>query len=512
VKRLDSLVQYGDHQTPPHLAARVAGLLERLNIHTQSVLEPTCGVGNLLAAVLQVRQFAAVRGLELNPDHAALAQQRLNIVAQQRVNIEIRQADFFAQDMNELYSSLPTPRLVLANPPWVTHAAVTSTGGDNLPKKQNPSAQGLAARTGKSNFDLSEAVLLPLLERMTCNGDALVAIIKTSVARKLLKFAAQKGWCLGSFGVFLIDAKTDFAAAVDACIFVCSTTLKSQYDCPVYATLESTTPLYTISVQDQRLVADKAAYQASKAFLGRCHLEWRSGIKHDCASIMELKITAQHLQNGLGERPDLEAHCLYPLLKSSDLGNGRTTPRAMLLVTQSHLGEETRHLAKSAPKTWAYLQAHREKFAARGSSIYQRQPEFALFGVGSYSFAPYKVAISGLYKRLEFVLVMPYNDLLPVVFDDTCYFLPCQSEAEARVLHTVLSSPMAQNALNALIFWDEKRPITKERLAMLELGKVAAAQPALLTLLQNAHPHLSLELHRSWFGLQRADVGLFDVV
>jgi hypothetical protein len=492
--------QFGDYQTPPALAARVVGLLERFGIQPKSVLEPTCGVGNLLAALLEAYPLVLARGLEINPEHAQTAQQRLDA--------DIRQGDFFAQDLNQLFSSLPTPRLVLANPPWVTHAAVD---GENLPKKHNlNSEKGLVARTGKSNFDLAEAMLLPLLERMT-SGDALIAIIKTSVARKLFKQAIEKGWHLTDFAMFAIDAKQEFLAAVDACAFVCRVGTKSQNDCTVFDALESTIPRSTLTVEQQRLIADKNAYQHAQVFLGKSPVVWRSGIKHDCASVMELKIVGRQLENAFGQQPDLEPDCLYPLLKSSDLGNGRIEPRAMLLVTQSQLGENTRHLAFSAPKTWAYLQQHRQKLASRGSSIYQNQPEFALFGVGQYSFAPYKVAISGLYKRLEFVFVPPHRDL-PVVFDDTCYFLPCQTEAEARVYHALLSSPEAHQALSALIFWDEKRPITKERLSALELGKIAAAKPKLLAALQEAQPHLALEVHKHWFALQKADVGLFDLV
>ena len=50
----------------------------------------------------------------------------------------------------------------------------------------------------------------------------------------------------------------------------------------------------------------------------------------------------------------------------------------------------------SAPRLWSYLQAHAGSFTNRKSSIYRGQPPFALFGIGPYSFAPFKVAIGGL--------------------------------------------------------------------------------------------------------------------
>jgi hypothetical protein len=68
--------------------------------------------------------------------------------------------------------------------------------------------------------------------------------------------------------------------------------------------------------------------------------------------------------------------------------------------------------------------------AKRGSSIYRDKPDFSIFGVGEYTFSPWKVAIAGMYKSLGFVKV-GMRDGKPIVFDDTTNFLPCPSEAAA---------------------------------------------------------------------------------
>ena len=499
-----SRLEFGDYQTPAQLATRVAKLIGSLRPVPKSILEPTCGVGNLLFAALEAHSFEVARGLELNPSYAQTAQERLP-------HAEITQGDFFVQKLDNLFSSLPEPRLMLANPPWVTSASIGASGGTNLPNKQNlEQLGGMAARTGKSNFDLSEAMLLPLLEQIEGTQDTLMAIIKTIVARKLLKYAALHDWKIHQSAIYQINAKLDFGAAVDACVFVCQgSRFQTSYDCAVYASLESPMPSQTITVQNNTLIADCAAYQDGRAFLGKSHLEWRSGIKHDCSSLMELKITALQLENGLGQMVNLEPDCLYPMLKSSDLGNARTQPRAMMLVSQTFIGEPTTYLP---PKTLAYLQQHRTKLAARGSSIYLKQPEFAIFGVGAYSFSPWKVAISGLYKHLEFNVVAPHHSK-PMVFDDTCYFLPCQNEAEARLYYALLTTPEAQNALHALIFWDEKRPITKGRLNQLELAKIALhTRQNILLALQKTYPALAVQIQKHWFALEQhatADVPLF---
>ena len=83
-----SQLEFGDYQTPAHLAARVAQLISSLHPAPKSILEPTCGVGNLLFAALEVHSFEVARGLELNPDYAKIAQERLP-------NASIMKGDFF---------------------------------------------------------------------------------------------------------------------------------------------------------------------------------------------------------------------------------------------------------------------------------------------------------------------------------------------------------------------------------------------------------------------------------
>ena len=91
-----------------------------------------------------------------------------------------------------------------------------------------------------------------------------------------------------------------------------------------------------------------------------------------------------------------------------------------------------------------------------------------MFGVGAYSFAPWKVAIAGLYKTLRFVKIAPL-DGRPVLLDDICYFLPCEAEADCELL----ASKPATEFLSALAFWDAKRPITARLLNQLDLVQVA---------------------------------------
>ena len=47
-KKSNRVTEFGDFQTPVHLACRVCKLLLRRKLSPASILEPTCGAGNLL--------------------------------------------------------------------------------------------------------------------------------------------------------------------------------------------------------------------------------------------------------------------------------------------------------------------------------------------------------------------------------------------------------------------------------------------------------------------------------
>lgn len=125
-----------------------------------------------------------------------------------------------------------------------------------------------------------------------------------------------------------------------------------------------------------------------------------------------------------------------------------------------------------APKTWSYLESHASYLNNRKSKIYLNNPPFSIFGVGSYTFAPWKIAISGLYKKLEFRLIGKIKEK-PVVFDDTVYFLSFNEQEAASETFQLLNSPAANKFYLSLIFGDEKRPIKSSILNCLSITKLA---------------------------------------
>jgi hypothetical protein len=466
-------VVYGDFQTPPELAEAICRQLDGLGPAT--IIEPTCGTGTILAAA--VRRFPEARqafGFDLNAGYVAEARERLSQF-QTRARVELRVDDFFQTDWRAILARAADPILIVGNPPWVTNAALSRLRSSNHPRKEN--RQGLAgieALTGKSNFDVSEWMIGQLLEAAAGRRATLAMLCKTAVAQKVLAQAWKNDLPVEHCEIRQIDAAKCFGARVDACLFVCRLGSRTAAaECAHFDDLNSSQPTQTFGLRDGRLVADVAAYDRVRHLIGGTD-RWRSGVKHDCASVFEFRQDGTKWHNGLGEIADLERRYVFPMLKSSHVAGGDAAePRRRLLVPQRRVGQETESLARRAPKTWRYLLRHAERLDRRASVVYRNQPRFSVFGVGPYTFCDWKVMVSGFYKTWRFVPVGPANGR-PVLCDDTCYFLPCRSAAEARRRANLLNGERGREFFSAFVFNRSKRPLTAEILNLVDLRALAA--------------------------------------
>lgn len=466
--------QFGDFQTPDSLARKVVEVIKRNHaIDPELVIEPTCGRGAFLIAAYQEFKAARVLGFEINPSYVADATAALQAIdATERACVQ--EADFFNTDWSQVLKEIEGSLLIIGNPPWVTSSELGMLNSNNLPEKSNfQNRKGIDAITGSGNFDISEWMLLQHINWLA-NRDGLIAFLcKYSVARKVMRQVSQSPGKRYFGHIYPIDAKAYFGASVEACLFVLSTN-SGNADCEIYSSLDSTSPSHVIGERDGFIVNDVLHYEKWRHLKGQDpHYIWRSGVKHDCSKVMELQPASNGYVNGSGEIVVLEDNYVFPLLKSSDVGNGKfSSYRKVVLVTQQYVGEDTSQIKTTAPSTWQYLSDNKKLLRERRSSIYKGKPDFSIFGVGSYTFKPWKVAISGLYKNLNFSLVGPLNGK-PVIFDDTVNFLSFDSEEEALFVFQLITSKPSLEFLESLIFWDEKRPITTQILRRLSIKEVA---------------------------------------
>jgi hypothetical protein len=466
-------VEYGDFQTPLDLAEKVCQKLLELGVSPGIIVEPTCGIGNFIqAAVHSFPSASKIIGIEINQNY--LREIEKNNQLSQDKRIEVQQGDFFEFDWSSLNKS-NEKILMLGNFPWVTNSRQSVINGKNLPKKTNfQYHNGLDAITGKSNFDISEWMLINSLQWLQKHGAYLAVLCKTSVARKLLNYIHSQNLSLAYCATYKIDARKYFNVTVDACLLFCQFDLVSHnYFCDVFNSFDANT-YYRIGYRNNIPIRDTKSFDELKDLYNpKIGAKWRSGIKHDCSSVMELSKIDGKLVNGLGEVVDVEDVYIFPLVKGSDVAQNRLTSiNRYVLVTQSYIGESTEYIQNIAPKTWEYLQKHSKYLDERKSKIYHKSSRFAIFGVGAYTFTPWKIAICGLYKKLNFRLVGNTNEKA-TIFDDTVYFLSFEDEQFARQTLRLLTSTTATDFYSSLIFWDEKRPIKSSILNSLDLKALA---------------------------------------
>ena len=469
-------IEYGDFQTPEHLAMDIAKLLKNVNFEPKSIIEPTCGTGVFIKASLEhFPNVKQVWGLDINPEYIETAKKVISPY-KSRCKINFTVGDFFSTDFQITRKAFLEPILIIGNPPWVTNTAMSAIRGSNLPTKSNIlKLNGLAAKTGQSNFDISESIILHLLNDFQIFNGKLAMICKAKVGRKILLYASKERIPISGSEMFLIDSNEFFSTNVSSCVFISNLTRgkKTDYSCRLYSSVKKPVYLRDICYIDQRLVSNPQIYKKYQYLSGTDSFIWRSGVKHDCTKILVLKRKDNKIVNGLKEKVNIEDKFLFPLLKASDIANGRTSStNKWIIIPQRRIGEETSTIEYKAPKTWEYLLSHEKFFSKRRSSVYNNQPRFSIFGLGSYTFAKWKIAIAGLYKNIVFRIVGPLEGK-PVIFDDTCYFLPFDTEKETQTTYELLTTKKAQNFLESLIFWDNKRPITKEILESLNLDVLA---------------------------------------
>ena len=363
---------FGDYQTPAVLAAAVVGVAAGW-VEPATVVDPTAGSGGLIrAAVGRFGNGPAYLGFELDSGRVAAARR---VVPEATV----RQADFYTHPWEPTFRHAAKPLLVVANPPWVT-----ARKGQNLPPAP-PAGRSGGPWAGTGGYDISEPMIVRLVEALPADGSVVAVLAKTGTVRRVLAHMWEKQLPVGRAGMWPVDTRKHFGVSAHACLFVCQmdATAADRFVCELWPPLgDGGGRVGQVGWDRGRLIADPAAYQQVRDLSGQSPRRWRSGIKHDCADVCVLAPSGTgQWRNRAGVTVRLEDGCLFPLLRSSDLIHDRPSTR-MMLVTQRAVGDDPARLADRAPRTWAYLNDCAARFAQRRSTVWRNRPRFAMYGVG----------------------------------------------------------------------------------------------------------------------------------
>lgn len=472
----ESNVEYGDFQTNQNLATQIANKLKNKGLSPKVVVEPTCGKGHFILAVLNTfDNVEIIYGIEIQKKH--FWQAKFNVLdfyinnpKKKKPEIHIINSNIFDFDYQTIKNTIGEKELLLiGNPPWVTNSELSAMDSKNLPQKSNfKQHKGLDAMTGKGNFDIAEYITIDLLKNFGHNKGNMAFLVKNTVIKNIVYDIPKLKLPIANLKKQNIDAKKEFDVSVDAALFSCQLNKETECYC-------QESDFYTSEIKCNfgwKNNKFMSVLSATNDIDGISPFIWRQGIKHDCSKVMELEYDGNSYCNKLGEHFSLEDNLVYPLLKSSDLKTTIANPtRKMTIVTQKFVGQDTSYI-KNHPRTFEYLNNHIDWFQMRKSSIYKGKCNFSIFGIGDYSFKPYKIAISGLYKTFHFCLVKPQNNK-PVMLDDTCYFIGFDTLEQAEYIWNLLNTDIVVNLLKSISFNDAKRMITKDILMRIDLKKLA---------------------------------------
>ncbi len=478
---LDRIRGLGDFQTPEHLTDLICKYLADIKVTPKVLIEPTCGTGNFIFSAL--KYFPSLKYLyciEIQSTYEWLFKLKLLrsfFTNKLNVDLEFHCDNIFRHNFsNEFLHKLDSYNkdiLILGNPPWITNTELSVLNSDNVPKKSNiKGVKGIEALTGKANFDIAEFIILHLIQKFSDRTTKLAMLCKTVVTRNILKSLYKMDLKIANIKSLSIDAKKEFNINTDAGLFLADIGKEGNGICSFLSLYKPDAPINTYGWINAKFVSNLDLYTKVQQLEGSSPLIWRQGVKHDASKVMILTINGDKMLNGLNEIVDIEHNLLFPFLKSSDLKSKviRNSNKIMI-ITQTELKEETDSIALKYPKLWDYLLLHAAYLDKRKSNIYKHRPRFSIFGIGDYAFKPYKIAISGFYKKLNFSLILPIRDK-PVMLDDTCYYLYFDNYDDAIFTWILLNQNATLEFLSSIVFLDSKRPYTKEILMRLDLKKL----------------------------------------
>lgn len=468
--------EYGDFQTNQTLANSVCKRIKERGSVPKIIIEPTFGKGHFILAALNIfTGTEQIIGVEIYKPYCwqtkfSILDFFINNSEMSKPKIYLFHESVFDFDFKHiLIKNKVKDFLIIGNPPWITSSDLSVLESTNLPRKSNfKQHSGLDAMTGKGNFDIGEFISLSLLRVFEKANGYFAFLIKNAVVKNLISEQKKNNFAIADIEKQNINALKEFGAAVEASLFVCHLNTPPQYICQEidFYTQKS---LKTFGWVNQKFVSNIETYSKNAFVDGLSPFEWRQGVKHDCTNIMEFERQNGCFLNKNNETFELEEDLVFGLLKSSDLKQPIINKsRKFTIITQRKVGQPTNYIESSLPKTSNYLNKNRAVFAARKSSIYKSNPPFSIFGIGDYSFKPFKIAISGLYKQTAFSLIEPSNGKC-LMLDDTCYLLGFDNRYDAVFTFLLLNSDAAQGFLNSIIFWDAKRAITKDVLMRINL-------------------------------------------
>ncbi len=147
----------------------------------------------------------------------------------------------------------------------------------------------------------------------------------------------------------------------------------------------------------------------------------------------------------------VEPDLLYPLLRWRDIGRYAARPGLYILLAQdcsTRTGIDEALMREKYPRTLEYLRRFQPCLNRRAAyRRYQEgRPFYSMYNVGPYTTAPIKVVWRRMDRRMNAAVAISVDDPLlsrrPIIPQETCVLIACDSLEEAHYLCAVLNSSL----------------------------------------------------------------------
>lgn len=499
----DIRLALGEYYTPRGVAELAVEELSVADVADETFLDPGCGSGAFLAVCIdRTREALAedcspeevvetvtdtVYGIDLNP--VAVKSAKLGYVLSllpslQSAGVESVEIPVFLGDSLRLTRDDPigvadhdlTVDHLVGNPPWITWGNLPEAVRDAWRERYADRLdllphRGPASRLGFGNDDVSLPFVWVCVHHYLREGGDASFVLKRDVTKgpagKLLRSQSLDGRSLAVRFVHDFGDLRPFGEQVDAgsAIYTLSADEEPEFPIPAAAWRhgsEGEGPDFSTAGGMRRTLDRESTgfvpvdgddpssawirRDAERQALGECDHEIRHGLKDDAKEVFALDRS---------QLSDLEPDLVYPYLKSKHVVKYGLFDHDLHLVPMEKAGQDNEdELRTRYPRTYEYLDAHRDRLADRASSWLERGPFYNVFGLGDYTWADYKVVWCRLGFKPHFAVVSTVTDPdlgeKQVVPGDHFMFVSTDDRHEAHFLTALLNSASYQRSLRDL--------------------------------------------------------------
>jgi SAM-dependent methyltransferase len=194
------------------------------------------------------------------------------------------------------------------------------------------------------------------------------------------------------------------------------------------------------------------------------YLQYILGIRGEEIEIKE--IVVENITEGMKKdvrkvRTAIEDFFVFPLIKTQHLKRWKLSGYIYTLQMQDpkkRIGYDERWVKINFPKTYGYLKGFEEVIKERNSKIIkqlmEKGPFYSIYGVGEYTFSPYKVVWNQMGSRLTACVISSVNDeflgeklILP---EHVLAFVPINNENETHFICAVLNSSVVDLTIRSI--------------------------------------------------------------